>query len=154
MTKISANLFFLRKVFPLIFFGAPAIAITAAIWGGVYKKAPPVLVVPCALAIVGYVVMKKLVWDLMDEVYDCGDHLLVKKGDEEERIPLSSIINVGASIGVNPPRISLRLATPGRFGDEVVFSPVRTFTLNPFARNPIAEDLIVRVDKARASRTF
>ncbi len=152
MTKISGNLFFLKKVFPVMFFGIPAIIIAGVVGTGFYHRAPPVVFAPLVLMVVGYVVMKNLVWDLMDEVYDCGDHLLVRKGDEEERIPLSRIINVSASIAVNPPRISLRLATPGRFGDEVSFSPIRPFTLNPFARNPVAEDLIVRVDKARSNR--
>jgi hypothetical protein len=53
---------------------------------------------------------------------------------------------------VNPSRITLRLAERGRFGDEIVFSPVRTMTFNPFAKSAVAEDLIVRVDKARTQR--
>jgi len=152
MIKISQNLFFLRKVFPAIFFGVPVIVVTASIGLGLYKKAPQVLAIPIFLLAIGYVVMKNLVWDLADEVYDCGDHLLIRKGGAEEKIPLSAIINVSASIALNPPRIALRLATPGKFGDEASFSPVRPFTLNPFARNPVAEDLILRVDRARSGR--
>jgi hypothetical protein len=97
--------------------------------------------------------MKKLVWDLADEVYDCGDFLLVRKRDEEDRVPLSNVMNVNASTYVNPPRITLRLVTPGRFGNEIAFSPIAGFRLNPFAKNKIAEDLIVRVDRARSKRT-
>ncbi len=105
------------------------------------------------MAVVGFVVMKKLVWDLADEVYDGGDFLLVKNRGEEDRVLLSNIMNVSVSTNMNPPRITLRLVAPGRFGDEVSFSPASSFTLNPFARNQIAEDLIVRVDKARSART-
>jgi hypothetical protein len=41
---------------------------------------------------------------------------------------------------------------PGKFGDEIAFSPIRRFTLNPFARNEVAEDLMARVDQARMRR--
>jgi hypothetical protein len=61
-------------------------------------------------------------------------------------------MNVNASTMTNPPRITLRLATPSKFGSEIAFSPARQFTLNPFAPSPVAEDLIVRVDKARTLR--
>ena len=37
-------------------------------------------------------------------------------------------------------------------GQEVTLSPKRPFSLNPFARNPTFEDLVVRVDRARAKR--
>ena len=77
----------------------------------------------------------------------------MRKGDEEDMVPLSNVMNVSASTVTNPPRITLRLVTPGKFGDEVTFSPMKDFTLNPFARNPIAEDLIRRVDQARARRS-
>lgn len=154
MTKISKNQFFMKKAFPAFWFGLLVFFCFIGVSTGAYKKDFMFLVVPAFMAVFGYFIMKKLVWDLADEVYDCGDHLLVRKGNDEERVPLSNIMNVSASVLVNPPRISLRLATPGKFGDEVSFSPVRPFTLNPFARNPVAEDLIVRVDKARSHRTF
>jgi len=93
--------------------------------------------------------MRKLVWDLVDEVYDGGDYLLVRNGGKEDRVALSNIMNVSASTMTNPPRVTLRLSTPGRFGDEIVFSPIKPITLNLFARNKIADDLIVRVDRAR-----
>jgi hypothetical protein len=51
-------------------------------------------------------------------------------GGREETIPFSNIMNVNATTQVNPPRI----------------------TINLFARDELADDLIVRVDKARRSR--
>jgi len=96
--------------------------------------------------------MKKLVWDLVDEVYDCGDSLLIRNGDEQVSIPFSEIINVSATLLVNPPRVTIMLANPGKFGEEISFSPIKKFTLNPFARNHLVDDLIIRVDRARASR--
>jgi hypothetical protein len=60
-------------------------------------------------------------------------------------------MNVSISQFTNPRRLSLRLRTPGKFGDEIVFIPKSSFQLNPFARNPVAEKLIARVDQFRNS---
>jgi hypothetical protein len=49
---------------------------------------------------------------------------------------------------VNPPRITLTLRQPGRFGREVSFSPPRRF-FSPFVRNPLIDELIERVEAAR-----
>lgn len=78
--------------------------------------------------------------------------MLVKNGSDEERVPLSNIMNVSASTNMNPPRITLRLVRPGRFGADVSFSPSSKISFNPFAKNPVVEDLIVRVDQARLRR--
>lgn len=153
MTKISSkHVFFYKKVFPVIWFGFLAVFVGVAIIAGAFAKAPLFLLGPGVMAVFGFVLMKKLVWDLVDEVYDCGDFLLVKNRGEEDRVPLSNVMNVSASINMNPPRVTLRLVKPGKFGSEISFSPVRTFTLNPFKKNPMVEDLIVRVDKARSKR--
>jgi hypothetical protein len=150
--RISANNAFQRKIFPVLWFGVLAIVFVGMALGRVYRQAPFALFVPIGMAVFGYFLMKNLIFDLVDEVYDDGDFLLVRKGMEEERVALSNIMNVSASSMTNPPRVSLRLVTPGKFGQEIVFSPIRPFTLNPFAKNPVAEDLIVRVDQARSHR--
>lgn len=153
MTRISSrSTWFLKKVFPLIWFGGLAFLLLGGSAAGAARKDPFFLVVPVFMAGVGFVVMKKLIWDLLDEVYDGGDFLLVKSGGQEDRILLSNVMNVSASTNTNPPRITLRLASPSLFGSEIVFSPVTPLTLNPFAKNKIAEDLITRVDQARSGR--
>jgi hypothetical protein len=152
MKKISSrSLFVTKRVFPFLWFGILAFTAIVGILSKAYDKAPMLLVVPGVLAVFGYFLMKKLVWDLVDEVYDYGDYLLIKNRGQEERISLSNIMNVSATMMVNPPRITLRLVTPGRFGPEIAFSPVRPFNLTPFAKNAVAEDLIARVYKARPS---
>ena len=94
--------------------------------------------------------MRRLVFDLADEVYDEGDALRVRFGADDERIRwiTSSISVMRAS--TNPPRVTLTLRSAGRFGREVSFSPPQTF-LGPLLRggNPIVTDLIERVDAAR-----
>ncbi|HMC13969.1 MAG TPA: hypothetical protein VKG67_06475, partial [Gallionellaceae bacterium] len=153
MKKISSKYLFLTKhVFPVLWFAILAFVVIMMMMDGVYEKAPLAVVVPCLMAIFGYFLMKKLVWDLADEVYDCGDFLLVRNRGEEERVPFTEIVNVSSSLLINPPRVTLRLAKPGKFGDDISFSPVRPWLINPFARNQMVEDLIVRIDRARAKR--
>ena len=154
MKQISAKSTFLyKKVFPLFWFGFLTLMCIAILLSGGRQRPPvQIIFVPVGLAIFGFFLMKKLIWDLADAVYDDGDFLLVRKGPEKERIALSDIMNVSASMMTNPPRITLRLVTPGKFGEEISFSPISGFRLNPFAKNPIAEDLIVRVYRARSKR--
>jgi hypothetical protein len=151
MVKISSgSTTFHKKVFPLLWVGFLAVfVITSLAQGDIQAGRWPFVVMPVGMTVVGYFVMKKLVWDLMDEVHDGGDFLLIRKGADEERVPLSNIMNVSASTNMNPPRVTLRLVKPGKFGSEVSFSPPRRFSFNPFAKHPVVEDLIVRVDKAR-----
>jgi len=149
MTLISSRrTFFLKRIFPFLFIAIAAMPVVAVLIAG--KDVPPAAYLPPVVLVpVLYIVMRKLVWDLADEVYDAGDYLLVKKGGEEERVQLSNVMNVSSSVMINPPRITLRLAKPGKFGHEVVFSPVVSFSIIRSGRNSIAEDLIVRMDKAR-----
>lgn len=154
MTKISSgSLFYTKRIFPLFWFGFVGVMFALLLANGNLQKSPAMFIVPCVMAVFGYVLMKKLVWDLVDEVYDAGDFLVVRNRGEEEQVPLTNIMNVSASTNVNPPRITLRLVNPGRFGSEIAFSPPRVFSLNPFAKNKVAEDLIVRVDQARSKRS-
>jgi len=150
MKKISSGtLFVTKKVFPFLWFGVLTLVLIVGIVSKAYDKNPMVLFVPVIMAFFGYFLMKKLVWDLVDEVYDGGDYLLVKNRGQEERVALSNIMNVSATTMVTPPRITLRLVKPSRFGPEIAFSPIRPITLNPFAKNAVAEELIARAYAAR-----
>jgi len=151
MKKISSrNTFFMKKIFPVFWFGFIAVFMALTLHFPAPGQARWVLlIVPCVMTLVGLVIFRQLVWDLMDEVHDAGDFLVVRNRGEEETVRLADIMNVSATTAVNPPRITLRLARPGRFGAEIAFSPTRKFSLNPFAKNEVAEDLMVRVDAAR-----
>ena len=120
MTKLSSGFTgFNKKIFPALWFGFLAFFLVTSALAGALEQELSFLVVPILMAVFGYFLMKKLVWDLVDEVYDCGDFLLVKNRDDEERIALSNIMNVNASTYINPPRITLRLVNPSKFGSEV-----------------------------------
>ncbi|MGZ5651874.1 MAG: hypothetical protein ACXWG8_16235 [Usitatibacter sp.] len=153
MTRISSKrTWFLKRVFPVLWFGVLAIVLAVGLVAGLPRTQMGFIAMPLLMMAVGVFVMKKFIYDLADEVFDCGDALLVRKAGKEERIALSNIINVGMSVATNPPRLTLRLDKPGRFGNEVVFSPETPMRLDPFAKNRIAEDLMVRVDRARVDR--
>jgi hypothetical protein len=148
----SRNTFFQKRVLPYLLFGVIAVGVVVPLLAtrGSSNAPPwPVFAAPLAVAIIIYVVLKKLVFDLADEVWDEGDALRVRFGEEEERIPLAEIINVSYAGITNPPRITLTLRTSGRFGREVTFSPQQSFLSPLFRPNPLVSDLIERVDAAR-----
>lgn len=148
----SRNTFFQKRVLPPLLFGVLALGVVVPfVLTRASRNAPPwpVFVVPAAVMVIIYAVLKKLVFDLADEVVDEGDALRVRFGDEEERIPLSEIINLSYSGITNPPRITLTLRSAGRFGREVSFSPQQGFLSPLFRPNPLVSDLIERVDAAR-----
>lgn len=142
--------FFNKRVFPAIWFGFLALFIAVPIILGLYRNStPPIpfLLFPAIMAAVGFFIMKRLIFDLVDEVWEDGDSLVVKNAGQEQRIALSDIKNVSYSPFINPPRVTLSLRRPTVFGDEITFvAPAR---LIPFATSPLIKDLIDRVDAAR-----
>lgn len=159
MKKISSGATrFYKWLLPLFWFGFLVFFVTVPYWQFPDRgpeRGPDLffLVVPGFMAAIGFYFMKTLIWTLADEVQDGGDYLLVRKGSDQERIALSNVMNVNASTYMNPPRISLRLVKAGRFGAEISFLPVTGLRINRFAKNPVAEDLIVRAYQARTLRS-
>ena len=153
MEKISyGGTFFFKIVFPAFWFGLLTVVLISGLVQGVQRQ--PVLVVqPLVMMALGYFLFRKRVWDLADEVRDGGSYLLVRKGSTEQRVQLADVMNVSMSRATSPQRLTLRLRTPGEVGDEIAFVPrMQAFQFNPFARNPIAENLIRRFDAARSER--
>lgn len=98
MKKISANLTVQKKMFPVIWFDYLGYEVLGGLFvpGGGAGKAI-LIAFPQVLAVFGYFVWKHFVLDLVDEVYDGGNYLLIRKAGEEVRVPLSEIINVNPS---------------------------------------------------------
>ena len=151
MKRISSKMtFFYKRVFPLLMLGFLLLFVTAALATQRSANAPPAaffLLVAGFMAVVVFVIFRKLIFDLVDEVWDAGDALVVRNKGREERILLPNIINIGYTQFVNPPRVTLWLRTPGQFGDKISFCPPVGFS--PFAVSPIVDDLVRRVDDAR-----
>jgi hypothetical protein len=153
MVVISSGMTrFYKYVFPTIWFGLIGIFLVIGLTAGAVRQTPIFLLGPCVMLVFGYFLFKKMIWVLADEVRDGGDFLVVRLHSEEVTVYLSNIMNVSATANMNPPQVTLRLVKPSKFGSELVFSPARRgFSLNPFRKNEIVEDLIARVDKARRS---
>jgi hypothetical protein len=153
MRRISSRMtFFYKRILPIFWFGFPvffmAIPFLAPWTGGTTSGSPIGFLLPPAFIIVaGYFMMKKLVFDLVDEVLDAGDALIIRNGHLEGRVALSDVINVGYTQYMNPPRVTLSLRNPSMFGDKVTFCAPAS--LMPFSTSPIIDELIKRVDAAR-----
>lgn len=151
MRRISSSwTFFYKRIFPAIWFGFLVVFLGISLFAGSHSAAPalvPLLIGPVIMIVVGYFIMKKLVFDLVDEVWEDGDTLVVKNRGQEQRVALADIKNVSYSPFVNPPRVTLSMRRPTIFGDKITFgAPVR---LVPFSTSPIINGLIDRVDAAR-----
>jgi hypothetical protein len=153
MPLISSKMtFFHKRVFPVIWFGFLLFVVVRlfSASGDSPASIMPFLTVPVLMAIFGYWVMKKLLFGLADEVLDAGDALMVRSGEQEERISLSDIKNVSYSRYMNPPQVTLSLRRQTVFGDTIVFCA--PLTVVPFRSSPVIDDLINRADSARQKR--
>jgi hypothetical protein len=91
--------------------------------------------------------MKKLVFNLIDEVYDEGETLLFREKGKEVRVSLADIKNVSYSWRMSPPRVTLSICYMTELGDELTFSPTASFI--PLRKNRDIEELIDRIDRAK-----
>lgn len=148
MQKISSKMtFFHKRIFPTIWFGFLGSFGVITVFSGAVKSDPGFMVAPVFMAIFGYYLFNKLIFDLVDEVYDCSEFLVIRNKGEEDRISLSEILNVNYNHLTNPPRVTLSLRQGCKFGKEISFSP--PVRLIPFAKSPLIEDLILRIDQKR-----
>jgi hypothetical protein len=80
MQRISSrSTFFIKRVFPLIWFGFLALIVIRPLLAKKTEGAlsAEFLIVPIIMSVFGYFILKKLVFDLADEVLDDGDSLVV-----------------------------------------------------------------------------
>jgi hypothetical protein len=154
MRQISSKMtFFYKRIFPILWFGFLAVFFSIGLFSaspGVQAAPVPFLIMPIAMATFGYWIMKKLIFNLVDEVLDAGDALIVRGGGQEERIALSDIKNVNYSPYMSPPQVTLSVRRHTLFGDTISFcAPVR---MMPFWTSPVIRELIDRIDAARSKR--
>jgi hypothetical protein len=149
--RISSRMtVFQKKVFPFVWFGFLGVFVLVAV-GAQFSPGGPgpfILLPPILMGFVGFLIMKKLIFELVDEVWDTGSALLIINDGRELRVDLAEIINVSHSSFTNPPRVTLTFRHPKEeWGKGIAFMPPTVF--NPFASNPMVEELIRRVDDAR-----
>lgn len=160
MRRLSSSLtFFYKRVFPVLWIGFVLPAFCLSFWatqhGHTGAPSPPLfplLLMPLFMVGVMVVLYRKLLHDLLDEVWLDGSWLVVKNRGEKIRVALSDVMNVNASTMTNPRRVTLMLRTDSRFGRNLTFMPAspRGF-MSAFKPDPIATELIERVDALRGA---
>jgi len=151
MRRISSKwTFFYKRISPVIFFGFLVVFIGIALLANLRSNSAldniPFLIVAIVMTVV-FFISKKLIFDLVDEVWEDGETLVGRNSGQEQRIALADIKNVNYSPLISPPRVTVSLRRPTVFGDEVTFcAPVR---MVPLAPSPVINDPIERVDRAR-----
>jgi hypothetical protein len=154
MERMSSRATFVTKrLFPMVWFGFVALFFLSSIAGAASGRQIPFefFIVPVVMAAFGYFLMRNLVFDLADEVWDAGAELVVKNKGREVRVALTDIVNVSYAVATSPQRVTLTLRQPTPFGREIAFAaPVAWI---PFAKSPIIEKLIERIDRARGFRS-
>jgi hypothetical protein len=145
----SKTTFFYKLVFPIIWFGFLVISVLMSLLGERQTEGPDIMlfIIPVFMAAFGYFIMRKLLFDLIDEVYDEGGSILFKNRRKEARVNLREIKNVSYSPMVSPPRVTISLRAGTELGDELSFTPPMSFI--PFKKNQDIMDLIDRIDQAR-----
>lgn len=145
----SKSTYFNKRIFPILWFGFLGVFILTSLNntsnGG--RLDIVFMIFPLFMAVFGYFIMKKLVFDLADEVYDEGEALLIKNKGKEVRIYLKDIKNVSYATMINPPRVTMSIRYHTELGDELSFSPPASWI--PFRKNKDIEELIDRIDKTR-----
>ena len=157
MRRLSSTFtVFYKRVFPLIWLIMP-LASGFALWHAPMRSGQhvgwPSFLPPLLITLVGLVVYKKLIADLVDEVWLDGDQLLVKNRGQQARMALTDVININATSMTNPRRVTVMLRTNSRFGRNVTFIPASPARfMSAFKPDPIAAELIERVDALRQRR--
>jgi hypothetical protein len=141
-----------KRVYPILFVAGVVLIFAMPLIGALTSDQSPPLwfLIPAGLLVfvVGWLIMKKLISGLVDEVFDEGDALLVKNNHREERIALSDIAGIRYGSLFNPGKVTVILRKPGIFGAEIGFLPPTRFF--PFAGSPVIRDLTKRIDAQRA----
>ena len=154
MRRISSRqTFWVKRVFPAFWFGTTGLGLITGLVATAQQRSLetlPFVAVPAVMMLFAYFLFRHLVFDLADEVVDVGDALVVRRKGKTVTIPLADIVNVDASSFSNPPRIVLAVRTETQLGRRIAFTPKARFSLDPFAANPIVDELIGRIDRARS----
>lgn len=145
-----------KRVFPLTALLIPILAGAAAWHASMHGRAPIgwlSLLPSLVIFLVGLAIYRKLIVDLADEVWLDGDQLVVKNGGQQARIRLVDVVNVNATVMINPRRVTLSLRADSRFGRSIAFMPASVGGVGAaFKPDPIATDLIGRIDALRQVR--
>jgi hypothetical protein len=103
------------------------------------------LFVGLAISSFWFVIHKKLTWDVADEVWDCGDDLLIPRNGVEERIPFTRISYGKGISSCYPPIVTLTFDKPTIFARQIRFYPISPLGFIPLRKETVSKDLINRI---------
>lgn len=150
--RLSIGTLFYKKVVPLMWVAFAGAVAGITVWRlaiGVEDQSSFELMPLLVLAGIAFVWTRLMGSGLADDVFDGGDHLVVRVGAEEERVPLRTIEDVKESrVMKQPPQLELVLTHPGKFGRVISFIPTG-YSLVPLTRSPLFYELKERIAAAR-----
>lgn len=152
---LSIGTLFYKKVVPVMWVTLVVVLAAITAWRaatGAPEYSPLEFVPLMVFAVIAFVWTRLTASGLADEVFDGGDHLVVRVGGAEERVTLGEIDDVKESRFIKqPPQIELVLRHPGRFGRVIAFVPTG-YTIVPLAKSPLFYELKGRISEARRER--
>lgn len=149
---LSTRLVFFRRILPGFWFGMLGLMCVLLAIKGTGESDPVGLALLPVMIVGGFVLFRALFWCQADEVLDAGDALIVRKGGIEQTLPFARITRVSLLPLLNPPRITLHLASSGPLGERIHFSPALPLWFYPRDASPIVEGLAERARRARGER--
>ena len=115
-----------KKMFPVFWIAITFLMVAELVFLNFYaREKPPILVdlIPVLMAAIGVCIMRWLIGNLNDQVWDASDRLIVVNRGASRDIPLSSIVNVSHTVFTDPLCIRLTLRNADKALDEVTFCP-------------------------------
>jgi hypothetical protein len=106
---------------------------------------------PALLGVIFFAVHALTAAQLADAVFDCGDHLLVRKGSASVKVPLLQIntITEGLMLVRNAPAVVITLGAANELGKSFSFLPVKHSLSGGYARVGVASHLRLRVERSK-----
>ncbi|TWT85321.1 hypothetical protein Pla123a_01280 [Posidoniimonas polymericola] len=142
-----------KRVFPTVGTALVGVVMLIGVGAGIATRQTFVVAVfvgiPLFMAVFGVMVLKQTVLRLVDEVWDCGDTILIRNNGREHRFPLAAFSGIVCTKFRNPPQATLTLREPDDdLGGEIRFLPPGR--PSPLSTPPAIEDLRSRIDATNA----
>lgn len=122
----------------ILYLGGPVVSATTLI-----PLLLGALLVP--LLVLGF--LRWLYGQVVDEVWDEGQFLRIRKGDAELRIPLSDILDIEVNRRLKPLTATLCLRRASPLGQRIVFLPDVPLTWARHPAVPAVDDLLRRLGR-------
>jgi len=149
MKKISKSPFFYKRIFPFIFAIPFLLFAIIPFQDGQHPPPPFFFLIPGIVWVVFLALWWQLYRGLADEVLDAGDSLLITLQGKQHQVPFNNIINVSATMMMNPPMVTLRLRIAGPFGRDISFLPNQKRQIRLWKGNDFVNELVDRIDAQR-----